>query len=157
MNSCMLPPGGVDEEIGALQEGVGGRASSRVGSSRGSRHEWVIGHPRPSYGLPKGGHGGLGLPVDWVSTRAVGLLGVVGPRLGVRARGLAREGLLECPTETGREAVRGGVPKASRHTHRACAKRGISLEGVGGHIRGGGNKWIIGRDGSKALLHMHAG
>lgn len=35
-----------------------------------AHHEWVIGHPRPSHGLPKGGHGGLGLPVDWVSTRA---------------------------------------------------------------------------------------
>lgn len=61
----------------------------------------------------------------------IGLLGLVGPRLGVRAGGLAREGLLESPTETGREAVRGGVPKASRHTHRACAKRGYETQREG--------------------------
>lgn len=33
-------------------------------------HKWVFGHPRTSHGLPKGGHGGLGLSIDCISTRA---------------------------------------------------------------------------------------
>ena len=54
---------------------------------------------------------------------------VVGPRLGVGGGGLAGEGLLEASTEAGREAVGGGIPKASRHAQRASRERGYDTHG----------------------------
>lgn len=51
-------------------------------------------------------------------------LRVIGPRLRVRDGGLARELLLEVSAETGREAEGRRIPKAGRHAHRACTKRG---------------------------------
>lgn len=57
-------------------------------------------------------------------------LRVVGPRLRVRDGGLARELLLEVSAETGREAVGRRIPKASRHAHRASAKRGYKTHAV---------------------------